>query len=251
MYRQTSADLVARAGIHPGSTVLDLCAGTGTTTAALLEALGPDGRVVAVDGSAAMLEQARRQVTDSRVRWIEARAEQLVEAVQAPVDAIVCNSAIWQTELAATFAGVHAVLRPGGTFVCNVGRMFLVMPFSEADLNRTKPGLMELMSAIAVLDHDYLAPLGARVGGRPLTPDSVMAKLSSSGLDPDEPEVVTYDQTHDQHAAWLRIPIFTERLLPGMPYEQRVAVLDAAVARLDASAPPLPSTWVIFRASRP
>ncbi|MEO6204852.1 MAG: class I SAM-dependent methyltransferase [Mycobacteriales bacterium] len=247
MYRETSRDLIARAELHAGSRVLDLCAGTGVTTTALLDALGPQGRVVALDGSAAMLDQARQQVIDPRVTWVQARAEDVADVVPEPCDAVVCNSAIWQTDMSATFAGIRQVLRPGGTFVCNIGRMFLIMPFSKEELQRTKPGLFDLMQAIAVLDHGYVAPGGPR-GGRPLTPSGVNELLAATGLVPAKPEVVAYDQSHEQYKAWLKIPIFTERMFPGLAYETRMAILDAAFDRLDKAVPPAPTSWVIFRA---
>lgn len=248
MYRRTSADLVDRLQLAPDSRVLDLCAGTGVTTEALLARLGPAGTVVAVDGSAAMLEQASARVRDERVGWVEGRAEQVADLVDGPFDAAVCNSAIWQTELASTVPALAGLLRPDARFACNIGRGFLMMPFTEAELTRTKPGVYEVMTAYAVLDLDYTPPLGGRRGGPPLTPEGVVALLESAGLAPDPPELVTYPQPAAEAIAWLRIPVFTEQLFPGLDYATRMRLLDKAVAHGAAEQRPLP--WVVFTATR-
>lgn len=52
--------LVALADIAPGSSILDVCCGTGTVAFAAAAAAGPTGRVVGVDISEAMLEQVKR-----------------------------------------------------------------------------------------------------------------------------------------------------------------------------------------------
>ena len=51
---------VRAAGLSRGGTVLDVACGTGKLTAALAGAVGPEGRVVGVDISTAMLDEARR-----------------------------------------------------------------------------------------------------------------------------------------------------------------------------------------------
>lgn len=111
---------------RPGdAAVIDLACGTGVTTEAILAALGPDGRVTGVDGSAAMLAVAASSVTDRRVTWIHARAENLDQGMVGLAHAVVCNSAIWQTDLDATMRTVRNVLAEDGRFVFNVGSPFL------------------------------------------------------------------------------------------------------------------------------
>ncbi len=62
-------------GVAPEERVLDVGCGTGNLTAALLRRLGPEGRVVAVDLSARMLEKAQANVNDTRVRWVQGALE--------------------------------------------------------------------------------------------------------------------------------------------------------------------------------
>lgn len=123
MYRETSRDLVRLAEVHGDQVVVDLACGTGVTTEEVLTVLGPSGQVFALDSSPAMLGQARAAIDDPRVHWIEAPAEALAKTVGA-ADVVVCNSAIWQTDMAAVFAAVGRILAPGGRFVFNIGRRF-------------------------------------------------------------------------------------------------------------------------------
>jgi SAM-dependent methyltransferase len=53
--------VLARAAARPGERVLDVGCGTGSTTAALAQAVGPDGRVLGVDISETLVGAARAQ----------------------------------------------------------------------------------------------------------------------------------------------------------------------------------------------
>ena len=59
MYADTSRWLVDRAHLSHARTVVDLCSGTGATTETILSAAGPDARVIALDGAAAMHAEGR------------------------------------------------------------------------------------------------------------------------------------------------------------------------------------------------
>jgi len=70
--------LIAARHLAPGDRVYDLGCSLGATTIALLAAFGDSPcEVNAVDLSAAMLTKARTQVTDPRVRFIEADVREL------------------------------------------------------------------------------------------------------------------------------------------------------------------------------
>lgn len=117
-YRDTSRDLVDLARPAADATVVDLACGTGATTEAVLSVLDERGRVIAVDASPAMLAMARSSVRDDRVRWLHSPAERLAVG---PVDVVVCNSAIWQTDIRLTVAAVRRALRPGGRLATTAG----------------------------------------------------------------------------------------------------------------------------------
>src|SRR6476659_9605416 len=59
IYGPGARELLIRAGIRPGMRVVDLGCGTGMVTQLLAQLVGPNGKVVGVDYSAAQVEQAR------------------------------------------------------------------------------------------------------------------------------------------------------------------------------------------------
>lgn len=236
MYRRTSADLVDRLALAGGARVLDLACGTGITTETVLRKLGPDGRVVAHDGSPAMQEQARRHVDDVRVDWVLGAAEDIGDLVSGPFDAVVCNSAIWQTDLTRTVPAIACLLRPGGRFACNVG--------DYDGAAKQKPGLHDLLMAYAVIDHDFVPRWGHRIG---LPVADIEATLQDNGLQTTR-ESVAYPADPEQEYAWLQVPIFTGRFR-GLTYEQRMSALDKAWARFDRSHAE-PNRWIILTGLR-
>jgi hypothetical protein len=68
-----------------------------------------------------MLAVAARAIAGPRITWVQCRAGNVDRHVTGPVDAVVCNSAIWQADLAATAAAVRNLLVTGGRFVFNTG----------------------------------------------------------------------------------------------------------------------------------
>jgi ubiquinone/menaquinone biosynthesis C-methylase UbiE len=235
MYDRTSSDLVGRLGVTPGATVVDLCCGTGRTTRAVLAVLGAAGQVIGVDGSAAMLEIARRNVTDARVSWVETRAEEFDRHLAEPVDAVVCNSAIWQTDIPATFAAAKRALRPGGRLVFNIGQRFL----RPAD----GPTLGEAMREVAAREFGWTVPRSADPGPQ-LSAGALREALADAGFEADPVARFEFVQEAEEQRAWLSIPLFTDRLLPGLGYEQRMAVLAKAYTEQD-----LVSQWAVFGAT--
>lgn len=99
-------------------TVLDAGCGSGRVTAALIERL-PHGRVIGVDGSAAMIASARERLG----RDVELHVQDLLElALPEPVDAIFSTATFhWIKDHDALFARLHATLRPGGRLVAQCG----------------------------------------------------------------------------------------------------------------------------------
>jgi len=100
--------------IRAAEKILDIGCGTGNLTQVLLQRLGPDGHVVALDISPGMLERARQKISDPRVTWVLAAADRIPVAT-ASCDRILCFSA-WphfenQTAVIQEF---HRALRPGG-----------------------------------------------------------------------------------------------------------------------------------------
>jgi ubiquinone/menaquinone biosynthesis C-methylase UbiE len=124
--RAHMCDVVCRLIPSPADrpiTVVDLGTGTGFLAASVLEAF-PNARVIAVDGAAAMMNQARARLGPraGRMEWrtcvfaeLAAKADELPE-----LDAVVSSFALHhltpQDKLALERA-MHRRLRPGGVFV--------------------------------------------------------------------------------------------------------------------------------------
>ena len=245
-YQETSRDLVLLA-LSPGkdTSVLDLACGTGATTREILAVLGPAGKVTGIDKSAAMLGVAADSVTDPRVTWLQSPAESVGRLVTEPADAVICNSAIWQTDLAATALAVRAVLNAGGRFAFNVPVGFLADGDTQG-LPERNPSLLAEMRAIAERDYGWTPAAGPPARVRPrLTRESIRSVLEAASFDVVLVTEISYRNSAESQRAWLSIPIFTRDPLPGLPYEDRLHIIGEAYERLGPGQTE-EARWVIF-----
>ncbi len=99
-----------------GLRLLDAGCGTGASTAALLGA-APRAHIVAVDGSAAMLDRARRKSWPATVQFVHAEVDRLGDAgVHGPFDGVLAAYLVRNLpDVDAGLATLHDLLRPGGT----------------------------------------------------------------------------------------------------------------------------------------
>jgi len=111
-------DVIDRLDLRGDERVLDAGCGSGRVTEALLERV-PDGHVVAVDGSEAMVQQLRERLGDR----VEAFASDLLElTLEEPVDAVLSTATFhWIADHERLFARLHAALAPGGRFAAQCG----------------------------------------------------------------------------------------------------------------------------------
>lgn len=116
------ASVLERLPLRGDELVLDAGCGSGRVTQQLLERL-PSGRVVALDGSAAMLDEARRRLAGygGRVEYVLADLTAPLP-VAPPVDAILSTATFhWVLDHDALFRHLAAVVVPGGRLVAQCG----------------------------------------------------------------------------------------------------------------------------------
>jgi arsenite methyltransferase len=103
--------------LEAGQTVLDLGCGAGTDLLIAAQMMGPTGRAIGVDMTAAMLDRARRSAAAMGLDNIELH-ESLIETLpvaDASVDVVISNGVIdLVPDKDAVFAEIDRVLRPGG-----------------------------------------------------------------------------------------------------------------------------------------
>lgn len=117
LYRRRA---LARAGVGPGTRLLDVAVGTGLVAREAVRLIGRPADVIGLDLSEGMLAEARRQLP---IPLVQARAEAL-PLRDASVDVVSMGYALRHVpDLVGTFAEYRRVLRPGGTLlVLEIGR---------------------------------------------------------------------------------------------------------------------------------
>jgi ubiquinone/menaquinone biosynthesis C-methylase UbiE len=109
--------LVEYAQIIPGQQVLDIATGTGLVALEVAQLVGNGGRVVGVDISLGMLEEAKRKAVALGLSNVEFQLAD-AEALDFPpesFDVVLCSSAlIWMGNIPAALRLWHRLLKPGG-----------------------------------------------------------------------------------------------------------------------------------------
>lgn len=122
-------EVLERLELRGDETVLDAGVGSGRVAAELLKRL-PDGRLIAVDGSEAMIEKAKQRLGDA-VTYLAADLAELELAE--PVDLIFSTATFhWIVDHERLFARLHAALRPGGRLVAQCGGEGNVAEYAQA-----------------------------------------------------------------------------------------------------------------------
>src|SRR3954453_15468825 len=106
-------------GLRPGGSVIDIACGTGLNFPVIEEVIGPDGRIVGVDLTDAMLAHAQNRLETngwSNISLVQSDAADF--DFPAEVDAILCTYALTQVpECAEVIAHGAAALSAGGRWV--------------------------------------------------------------------------------------------------------------------------------------
>lgn len=116
-HSQIAHRLVEYAQITPGQHVLDIATGTGHVAIASAQIVGSEGRVIGVDISTGMLDQARRKVEALGLTNVEFQLAD-AESLNFPAnsfDRVLCSSAfIWMADIQAALRLWYQLLKPNG-----------------------------------------------------------------------------------------------------------------------------------------
>lgn len=122
-------EVLERLELNGDEVVLDAGCGSGRVAAELLKRL-PDGRLIAVDGSEAMIEKARERLGED-VTYLVADLAEL--EVAEPVDLVFSTATFhWIVDHDRLFARLYAALKPGGRLVAQCGGEGNVAEYAQA-----------------------------------------------------------------------------------------------------------------------
>lgn len=154
---------VQHLGLQPGETVLDLGSGGGIDVFLAAKSVGPEGHVIGVDMTPAMLERARtnaRKGGYTNVEFREGRLERM-PVEDGTIDAVTSNCVInLVPDKAVVFREIARVLKPGGRMV-----------ISDIVLDGRLP---------AAIENDVLAYVGCIAGAAPR--ELYFGQLQAAGL---------------------------------------------------------------------
>ena len=165
-----SASLLAAADLQPGERVLDVACGTGIIARRAAAAVGPTGKVTAIDIAPDMIDVARATSAPEGavIDWHVGDAASLPFA-DGTYDAVLCQMGLmFMADRAAAVAEMHRVLAPGGRVAVNtpgsIQPPFVVL--EQAVVEHISPDLGGFVRAVFSM-HD---------------PEAVAALLREGGL---------------------------------------------------------------------
>jgi 2-polyprenyl-3-methyl-5-hydroxy-6-metoxy-1,4-benzoquinol methylase len=180
------ADLIVRGGhLGPETRALEIGCGTGMFT----ERFARTGaRLVAVDISGDLLQKAVARQLPERVVFLEKRFEDC--EVDGPFDAVIGSSILHHLDPGASFAKIHALLKPGGTMSFAEPNILNPQVFLERRFRRWFPYVSPDETAFVRWN---LAGVLSRAGFEsveitpfdwlhPSTPESMIASVTRIGL---------------------------------------------------------------------
>jgi trans-aconitate 2-methyltransferase len=215
-------EVLARLELDGDETVLDAGCGSGRVTALICERL-PEGRVIGVDGSRAMVDHARENLAEFGDR-VELRVGDLLDLdLDQDVDAVFSNATFhWILDHERLFARLFAALRPGGVLEAqcggkgNVAEWKRVLESLQGDerFSDYLAGMPEVSNFASVGDtRDRLERAGFEV-----SPTGVW--LERRTVEPPDPRAFTHAVGLSKHLAHLPEELheeFTDAVLELMP----------------------------------
>ncbi len=236
LYRKTGQRLLALASLPSNTTIVDLACGTGVVTEQLVQMVPNSHQIIAIDGSTAMLEIARRKPLLAAVQFHQSRAEEIHTWLPpASVDVVLCNSAFWQMAARETLTAISFVLKPSGQFIFN-------SPTQTRTNQEERPAftysLGLQMLHIAQKEYNYVPPQKKQRSIETiehLPPEQVQQMIESIGFEIAQHQMIEIERTAADIYAFLQIPVMTLRYLPDLDYPTRMEILDKAYQHFNPS----------------
>jgi trans-aconitate 2-methyltransferase len=217
-HEEWAAALMERLPLAGSETVLDAGCGTGRVTRMLVERL-PEGRVVAVDGSAAMVEKVGEVLRPGDESFVANLTElELAE----PVDGIVSSAVFhWIPDHEALFARMRAALKDGGRIEAQCG--------GEGNIDDFRR-----ISGEIVAREPYAAHLAAAGFEEPwfyADAEETAERLRAAGFDRIETSLQPWDVVPPDPREFMRTLILKPHIdsLPAELHEQLLDEVEAAV----------------------
>ncbi len=211
--------VIERIPLRGDEAALDAGCGTGRVTRLLAERL-PRGRVIAIDGSRAMVEEATERLADLAPRVTVRQGDLLELELDDPVDLIVSTATFhWILDHDALFRRLFDALRPGGRLVAQCG--------GRGNIAAT----LDAARRVAARE-PYAAALDGMADGWLFAgPEETVARLEAAGFEEARAELVDAPAEFDREGADFLATVVLrhhlELLEPGLrgPYAEEVTGL--------------------------
>lgn len=238
-YQVTNRELVATAQIRPGMTVVDLACGAGLTCQTVLNLLGEQVILYAVDIAQEMLKQAKRSVRSKIVRFIHASADDFSQHIPEKVDRVLCNSAFWHfPDPDTVLREVHVIMKPIGRFLFNI-------PDQQFDFGDGK------QSEMAQVVEVFLSRSGTEAAEA--HPEYSFARICAlaraNGFAIADFKTLSIPLRRDDLVKFYSIPHVSARWFPELLSHQRAMAVRAAFNALDPNRV-IPYRWAQFMLAR-
>jgi len=210
-------EVLERLELRGDEHALDAGCGSGRVSERLLERL-PDGRLLAVDASAAMVAKARERLGD-RASYLVADLAEL--EVDEPVDLVFSTATFhWILDHDRLFARLREALRPGGRLVAQCGGKGNVAQHAEAiEAVAARPEFAPHLGELATM-WNFAGPEETEARLRAAGFSKARCWLEPKPVTPEDPLKFTMTATMVPHLARLpeelRLP-FAEAVLEASP----------------------------------
>jgi len=230
------------------TSVVDVGCEAGAVSGLIAEHLPEGATLIGIDPSATALKgwkKSLQRFDQLQTRFVRGSAEEVSRLVTEPVDAVFfCNALHLVQDKVHVVGEISKSLKPGGLFAFNSAF------FQGAELEDTLPFYRAWMfKALRRLRQKHkLSPQREKVPARMgLTPDEYRQILEEAGFTVSELQVVVVDLPLDTCRALTQFEGFIQGVLPGVPLEIGLEVLDETIGETfeALNMTVLPRNWLL------